>query len=233
MIETQEGDKLAEIVPLIRTSPMARLERDASGDPRSFLPEFVPFGKIGRLNRLAIVTEKLDGTNAQIYITDDGDVMAGSRKRWISPGKTTDNYGFAAWVAEHRDELARELGPGTHFGEWWGQGIARGYGLDEKRFSLFNTERWSDPVVRPACCGVVPVIGETTTILGLAQLVDTALHRLRIHGSYAAPGFMNPEGIVIFHTARQTLFKVTLEHDELPKEVLERQRVERVQRAAA
>ena len=53
-----------------------------------------------------------------------------------------------------------ELGVGQHFGEWWGFGIQRGYGLHERRFSLFNTGRWSDPAVRPACCGVVPVLAD-------------------------------------------------------------------------
>ena len=56
-------------------------------------PEFIPFPKIARLSRLAIVTEKIDGTNAQVTITEDGDIFAGSRSRWITP--EDDNYGFA------------------------------------------------------------------------------------------------------------------------------------------
>ncbi len=36
-------------------------------------------------------------------------------------------------------------------------------------------------------------------------------------GSKAAPGFDNPEGVVVFHTANSSLFKVTLEGDEKPK----------------
>jgi hypothetical protein len=87
-----------------------------------------------------IVTEKLDGTNAQVHITDDGRIFAGSRNRWITPD--ADNFGFARWVAEHEEEL-RALGPGSHYGEWWGSGIQRRYGLDEKRFSLFNVGRWT------------------------------------------------------------------------------------------
>jgi hypothetical protein len=47
--------------------------------------------------------------------------------------------------------------------------------------------------------------------------IDYALNELRAHGSQAAPGFMQPEGVVVFHTAAKTLFKVTLEHDEQPK----------------
>jgi hypothetical protein len=78
-----------------------------------------------------------------------------SRSRWITPDD--DNFGFAAWVEANRDELLT-LGPGRHFGEWWGSGIQRGYGLPkgEKRFSLFNVSRWGES--RPACCHVVPVL---------------------------------------------------------------------------
>ena len=45
------------------------------------LPEFVPFPKIPRLHKECIVTEKIDGTNGIIYITDDGDMFIGSRNR--------------------------------------------------------------------------------------------------------------------------------------------------------
>lgn len=44
-----------------------------------------------------------------------------------------------------------------------------------------------------------------------------ALEALRYHGSRASLGFDNPEGVVIFHTAAQQMFKVTLEKDEAPK----------------
>lgn len=172
---------------------------------------FTPFPKISRLTRECVITEKLDGTNAQVFITEDGQVLAGSRNRWITP--ESDNYGFAAWVRDNREELLK-LGPGAHFGEWWGQGIQRRYGLDEKRFSLFNTARWSNPVVRPACCHVVPVLytGDFCT-----STAEDRICRLHLGGSVAAPGFMKPEGIVIFHTASGMLFKKTLENDEKPK----------------
>src|SRR5690606_13561404 len=109
---------------------------------------FTEFPKIPRLNRNIIVTEKIDGTNASIFIGEDGEFLVGSRTRWITPEK--DNFGFAAWAHENRDELMK-LGPGHHFGEWWGRGIQRGYGLNERRFSLFNTSRWT-PETLPACC---------------------------------------------------------------------------------
>ena len=39
---------------------------------------------------------------------------------------------------------------------------------------------------------------------------------LKTHGSYAAP-FMNPEGVVIIHTAAGAMFKKTFEKDEAGK----------------
>ena len=169
--------------------------------------EFQGFPKIGRLNKEWIATEKIDGTNAQVVVSDDGQrVRAGSRTRWITPGE--DNFGFAAWVAKNADELL-QLGPGQHFGEWWGSGIQRGYGLKEKRFSLFNVSRWTDS--RPACCGVVP-----TLFRGKFDALDVRLlmTELQNTGSLAAPGFMKPEGIVLFCTANNALFKKTFEKDD-------------------
>lgn len=173
--------------------------------------EFVPFPKIPRLKRGCIITEKLDGTNAQVVVGEDGSVRAGSRNRWITP--ENDNFGFAAWVKQHEDEL-RLLGAGQHFGEWWGVGIQRGYGLHERRFSLFNVGRWSDDAVRPECCGVVPVLntGDFTT-----TIVDETLDALKESGSVAAPGFMKPEGIIVFMTASRHLYKVLAENDNEPK----------------
>lgn len=174
--------------------------------------DFIPFNKIYRLRREWIVTEKIDGTNAQIYITDSADgIIAGSRNRWITP--ENDNYGFAKWVMEHRDELIAGLGSGTHYGEWWGSGIQRGYGLKEKRFSLFNASRWTDDV-RPACCSVVPILA---TGVDVTTVVNEAIEKLRSFVSVAAPGFNKPEGIVAFHTPSQNLFKQTLEKDDSPK----------------
>lgn len=169
---------------------------------------FKPFPSIARLSRDMIVTEKLDGTNAQVVITEDGEVLAGSRNRWITPG--ADNFGFAHWVKEHEEEL-KLLGPGQHFGEWWGQGIQRGYGLTEKRFSLFNVSRWEDPQSRPECVHVVPVLARHTFD---TAIVDGCLNGLLIGGSVAAPGFMKPEGVVVFHTKSSQLYKKTLDKND-------------------
>ena len=173
------------------------------------IDEFEPFQKISRLYRDVVITEKLDGTNGQIVVSEDGDVRAASRSRWIAPDD--DNYGFARWVNANESEL-RELGPGRHFGEWWGSGIQRNYSQPVKRFSLFNTARWG--IDRPSCCDVVPIIYQGVFTIGC---VPAALRVLRDNGSFAAPGFMKPEGVVMFHTHSNQFFKVTLEKDEAPK----------------
>lgn len=176
------------------------------------LHEFKEFPKIPRFNRNVVVTEKIDGTNGLVFIPDDfSNVFAGSKSGWITP--ENDNHGFAKWVKEHEDELRSGLGPGYHYGEWWGQGIQRRYGLTEKRFSLFNTHRWGDDAVRPKCCHVVPVLASGSIIVS----IETGLNILENGGSVAAPGFMRPEGLVIFHTASSHLYKMTLEKDEVPK----------------
>lgn len=179
--------------------------------------EFRGFPKIPRLSRECIVTEKIDGTNASVWISDDGsEIRAAKRSQFMTV--SNDNYGFARWVDEHREELLG-LGPGAHFGEWWGAGIQRGYGQKEKHFSLFNTLRWGDdrdlikyPTPRPECCRAVPVLYR-----GLFDsfLIDEALNMLKLTGSRAAPGFMNPEGIVVYHVAGGYLFKKTF--DDTPK----------------
>lgn len=206
--------------------------------------EFAPWPKIPRLFRDVVITEKIDGTSGaigidfgslehdfvssdleQAVVVDRGGyevnglhnvalVYAQSRSRIITPAQ--DNHGFARWVYEHADSLCGDLGEGLHFGEWWGSGIQRGYGLEkgEKRFSLFNTKRWGEAEFKTAGLGVVPVIdsGEFSTLL-----VRGCLHNLQCNGSYASPGYDNPEGVVVYHTAGDTLFKATIYNDEVPK----------------
>lgn len=188
--------------------------------------EFRAFDKITRLSRPCVITEKIDGTNASVFIGENGEFLTGSRTRWITP--EDDNYGFSRWAHEHKDELLL-LGSGRHFGEWWGQGIQRNYGLTEKRFSLFNTGMWCNShedffdvllepqsllIPAPRCCYVVPILWR-----GLfdTRQVEHCLANLRSYGSRAAPGFMKPEGMVIYHTALGKYFKKTCEHDDEPK----------------
>ena len=199
--------------------------------------EFQKFDKIPRLRRNLTITEKLDGTNGQILVVNrelvqdwqlplwpfieagNHFMLVGSRKRWLKLTKTGDNYGFCKWAAENREELCT-LGEGRHYGEWFGQGIQRGYDMDKKVFALFNTGRWNEMNPAPACCSVVPVLmtGEFNN-----DIIQIALDDLAINGSTAAPGYKNtgpgtgPEGIVIFMAQARRLFKVTLENDAQPK----------------
>ena len=196
---------------------------------------FQEFKGIPRLSRECIVSEKIDGTNSSILIAPENWIdgkaafeepvnprtcvfLVGSRTRYITP--EDDNFGFAAWAMQHREEFILGLGYGRHFGEWWGSGINRGYGLTkgEKRWSLFNTNRWGPtrdlakyPEDCPQCCSVVPVLwqGEfrTERVLGIMDVLGT-------HGSYAASGYMKPEGIVVYHTGKSgSYFKKTFEND--------------------
>jgi hypothetical protein len=169
--------------------------------------EFVGFPKIPRLSRTMVITEKIDGTNAQIYITDDFNMFVGSRNKYITT--ENDNAGFAKWCFNNREELINCLGPGRHFGEWWGQGINRGYGLKEKRFSLFNTTRWTEET-KPKCCYVVPILYHG--IFNTDQ-IDEELLILERNGSIAAPGFMNPEGVIVYHEKGNLFFKKTIKND--------------------
>jgi hypothetical protein len=181
-------------------------------EPTVTTPEFLPFPKIPRWNREVIITEKIDGTNALVHVADDGAVTAGSRNRWVYPG--ADNFGWAAWVKQNEVEL-RELGPGYHYGEWWGGGIQRGYGRKDRSFSLFNAPKYAEAITyRIPCCRVVPLLYRGPMS---ERAIAVQLELLRHGGSVAEPGYMNPEGLVIFHTAAGRTFKVLLENDDQPK----------------
>ena len=197
------------------------------------MTEFIEFKKIPRLSRMCVVSEKIDGTNGVIYIGEDGEFLVGSRSRWI--GEHTDNHNFWHWTRDNKAELLK-LGPGFHYCEWWGSGIQRGYGLPkgEKRFSLFNITLWClsneepkiisvDPKTKeeryqkrlPECCYLVPIlwVGIFNT-----TFIEEQLKLLEKMGSSASPGFMNPEGIVVYHQ-RGIIFKKTIRGDEQPKSV--------------
>ena len=158
--------------------------------------EFKAWPKIPRWsNESYVITEKIDGTNGCIIITEDGDVFSQSRSRILDESSEWDNYGFCKWVNAHKSELLK-LGPGYHYGEWWGKGIQRNYGMTERKFSLFNI--WHPSI--PECVSKVPVIEKT---------YEKAWNRLKDIGSIAAPGFMKPEGFIMSTTQnRGTLYKV-------------------------
>lgn len=165
--------------------------------------EFKPWPKITRVEnrRKPIFTEKIDGTNACIVIGEDGYFGAQSRNKIITP--EDDNYGFAGWCQRNKEKLLC-LGPGYHFGEWWGLGIGRGYNQDKKRFALFNATRWTNhPNLHPDLIGVVPILPVSSA--------EEAREYLREHGSIVAPGFMRPEGAVMFDPDTETCFKIIID----------------------
>ena len=92
----------------------------------------------------------------------------------------------------------------------------------DKRFALFNATRWAARGAgleamqgcAPECCDVVPILyrGPFST-----EQIEYSLGLLQGRGSNIAPGFMSPEGVVIYHTASGALFKKTILHDAVPK----------------
>ena len=208
---------------------------------------FQEWPKTSRFFRDIVITEKIDGTNAAVGIVKLGaedldensdpidanlitiqevevegqwavyGLYAQSRNKLIRPGKATDNQGFAGWVGQNPEGLVRHLGEGLHFGEWWGSGIQRGYGLTkgEKHFSLFNTHRFeniqadSDDLVR-----CVPILYQGPMV---EKEITAALDYLDNNGSEAAPRFPNPEGICIYHTSSRLVQKVTLDNNDAGK----------------
>lgn len=186
---------------------------------------FKEFPKISRFYEQEIcITEKIDGTNGLIHIKpayevgiegllyDDPDALfqdkyalhfkkgfaiyAGSRTRWLTPDD--DNYDFAKWVKQNAEELFK-LGKGSHYGEWWGQGINRKYSMSKKVFSLFNVHKWIDVSVRPECCDVVPIL---YTGLITPKVVHTFSKPLQVSEAAKKYGieFDNPEGTMFYLT---------------------------------
>ena len=179
---------------------------------------FEKFPKMARLKRQCVITEKIDGTNAQILFNSEGDMLVGSRKRVIVPGD--DNYGFARWAYDNQLRLMDVLGKGRHYGVWWGNGIQRGYGCPpgERFFSLFNTERWLhddvDKLNVVTGLRVAPIL--YNGIFG-EKASDVAMASIKSLGSSVVKGYRNPEGICIWHSATRAYYKRTFEHDETGK----------------
>lgn len=215
--------------------------------------EFQKWPSIPRLSKETMtITEKIDGSNACIVIVPrDGandthplysidvdlgeeqqepphldnvtyDFFAQSRTRFVYP--EYDNFGFAAWVYANGPKLLLTLGPGKHYGEWWGSKIQRGYGLkDERRFSLFNVHRWADTIdVYP---GSTPVSNLCTVPFLYkgpfdAAMIPLSLEHLRRSGSVAVhrdtPGIA-AEGLIVDLREAGARYKVLLENDEVHK----------------
>lgn len=183
-----------------------------------------PFEKWPEMQRwrsvTCLLTEKLDGSNGQVVVpaNPSDPVVGASRTRYVGPIFGCENFGFGQWVHDNQEAL-RRLGPGRHYGEWWGAGIQRRYGLEQKRFSLFNARRWTFddktgkgglPEGLPAELGVVPILYQGPFD---PRKVDEVIAKLFREGSAAVPGWRGhgkegPEGVVI-QIAGCTSFKLT------------------------
>lgn len=161
--------------------------------------EFNPWPKIPRGQHENItITEKMDGSNSCIIVKNSKIVGIQSRKRFISPGKETDNFGFARWVHENAEEVLK-LGEGEHFGEWVGPGIQNNpHNLEERAFYLFNTFRWNPDHQPPELFKVVPVLfqGEKDK-----NTIKDAMDGLWTVETAAGN---TPEGVIVYyHTTRR------------------------------
>lgn len=210
--------------------------------------EFKAWGKTPRLFRDIVITEKIDGTNSAVVIEEinpeldyeaEGDpfvlaqvesggktyaIAAQSRNRLITPGKTTDNYGFAAFVQKNAEALVETLGVGHHFGEWWGEGIGKRYGEHMKgmrAFSLFNVDRYRDTMLALYEEGGRMVTIDTVPVLFEGQFSEEAIRvtakELLDNGSVAAPFAPKPEGIMIYHTQSKQVYKFTFDNNDKGK----------------
>ncbi len=208
------------------------------------LAEFQAWPKTPRLFRDVMITEKIDGTNACVFIREEGFgtsagylhadppsttavvlgpakmdnddfpaneywLYAQSRSRFVTPG--SDNFGFAQWVRDSARTLVDDLGPGRHYGEWWGAGIQRKYGQKEKFFSLFHAARWRDAEFTTPNLEVVPVLWEGTFD---PEDLRVILEGLEHRGSGLGP--VPAEGVIVQFKSGER-FKVTLDNEDRGK----------------
>lgn len=159
---------------------------------------FKKYSKIPRPDNVKVrITQKVDGTNGQIVINDNGDMIVASKNRVLTDVKC-DNHGFLAWTLANKDVLVQFLGVGRHYGEWCGPGINSGEGLTEKTFVLFDYWKYKDQEMPLTSLRHVPIIYDGT----LDQILHTPfLDGLRtvfqLDGSRLVEGFTPVEGIVL------------------------------------
>ncbi len=171
------------------------------------MSEHIKFPKIPRVEKVeVIITEKLDGTNALIYIDDNGDMKFGSRNRWLT--EDSDNHGFYTFCMKNKDMLAR-LGRGYHYGEFIGSGIARQYGFTngERKLYMFDArlvDRELGDNIK-----VVPILKQATLhdMTGLFDLRDYINPSTTVRESTINKD-TRMEGVMIFLTHLNKYIKV-------------------------
>ena len=60
------------------------------------LPPFEAFESIARLSRNCVISEKIDGTNAQVCVLEDGRVLAVGLTTFVRRAATSSRYCFKA-----------------------------------------------------------------------------------------------------------------------------------------
>lgn len=194
--------------------------------------------KIPRLFRDCEITEKIDGTNAVVLLTDGQELsdpdtaLPGFTKngtpdievpgtgpphkaRYIFVGsrrrwltKDEDNFGFWQWVADRAEQFHETLPNGRYYGEFWGHGIQRGYDMPNGERRLALFDTSLEEQPLPEGVDTVPVL-YYTEFSTLA--VENTLWELQQYGSRLVPGYNQPEGVVVRHIQSGHRFKVTLD----------------------
>lgn len=177
--------------------------------------EFRKFPDINRIGKAAItITQKIHGSNAAAWIEvnpfDPAEhiVRAANRTGFIYP--EDDNFGFAQFVADQRQQFIDLLGPGVWHGEWAGPGINNGEGLTEKTFVLFSVKGLEGKTL-PDRCKLVPLLYEGPLD---TNAIEAAKADLKASGSKLVAGFMRPEGVVIHFLGTNFRIKDVFEAEE-------------------
>jgi len=194
------------------------------------MSEYPKYPSIERFENIySIISEKVDGTNGLIEIEYDDGLLAvrfGSRNRWLT--LSSDNAGFMNFFAMFAKKIAivpdilrakavNELdnrnkvcsNPIRIYGEWYGKGIQRGYGLDTKYFMPFHTIL-AEALIEANVPNIMPPHIMYTGKFD-KQIADDMMNLLRTHGSGVTPGYFNPEGIVVYFPTYQFCLKDTFE----------------------
>ena len=196
------------------------------------------FPSIERLENIyCIISEKIDGTNGLIEINETN-VRFGSRNRYIS--FSDDNAGFANFFRHYeakledvaKDVITKELElngetltscnesyPLRIYGEWFGCGIQRGYGLKDKFFMPFSSFYGEKLIEYQVPNVITPNIMYTGKFS--MEVVGTCMQQLKLNGSGVVKDYKQPEGIVIFFPKYNFRLKETFDgakwKDALPK----------------
>ncbi len=197
--------------------------------------EFKAWGSTPRENKNKTITEKIDGTNACLVITN-GKIVAQSRKRIITP--EDDNYGFAKWAHANAGVLFDTLGYGYHYGEWYGEGIQKNpLGIEGRRFALFHPTKYNEangydlskvdgletvPLLHHGQCDVwtIPDIMSDLDIYGSKVVGAKRTKIVRDLGdgyTYEIDKAATAEGIIIWNNETRTRTKMLLENDAYHK----------------